>query len=108
MIYKVEDRELYNSYMELKKKWEARSKELVEEMIASGVDKEYSEDGTGYIKLINMPEAKIPNYTRKGFSYIRYYWWKNYIKVIELIVGVLFGTRGIQPHSKRLIMEMVI
>lgn len=73
MIYKVEDRELYNSYMELKKKWEARSKELVEEMIATGVDKEYSEDGTGYIKLINMPEANIPNYTRKGFSYIRYY-----------------------------------
>ena len=71
-IYKPEDKALYKEYKRLEKMWKDRSAEIVAEMMEDGVDKVYSEDGLDYMKLVNMPECVIPNYTRKGYSYIRF------------------------------------
>lgn len=71
-IYKEEDKALYKEYKRLENLWKTRAAEIVEEMIADGVDKVYSEDGLDYMKLVTMPECVIPNYTRKSYSYIRF------------------------------------
>lgn len=71
-IYKEEDKALYKEYKRLENLWKTRAAEIVEEMIADGVDKVYSEDGLDYMKLVTMPECIIPNYTRKSYSYIRF------------------------------------
>lgn len=71
-IYRPEDKALYKEYKRLEKMWKDRSAEIVEDMILSGVDKVYSEDGLDYMKLVHMPETQIPNYVRKGYDYIRF------------------------------------
>ena len=72
-VYRPEDKALYKEYKRLEKMWKDRSAEIVAEMMEDGVDKVYSEDGLDYMRLITMPEAMIPNYTRKAFSYIKFY-----------------------------------
>lgn len=64
------DYELYIAFKALEKKWKDRSAEIIDEMIASGVDKIWTEDQTHSIKLVKMPEAQIPNYVRKSYQYI--------------------------------------
>lgn len=71
-VYRPEDKALYKEYKRLEKMWKDRSAEIVEDMILSGVDKVYSEDGLDYMKLVHMPETQIPNYVRKGYDYIRF------------------------------------
>lgn len=71
-LYREEDKQLYKEYKRLEKLWKDRSAEIIAEMVTDGVDKVYSEDGMSYMKLVVMPETQIPNYTRKGYSYIRF------------------------------------
>lgn len=71
-VYKPEDKALYKEYKRLEKMWKDRSAEIVEDMILSGVDKVYSEDGMDYMKLVHMPETQIPNFIRKEYDYIRF------------------------------------
>ena len=75
-VYKPEDKALYKEYKRLEKMWKERSAEIVEDMILSGVDRVYSDDGLEYMKLVHMPDMEVKSHTKPGFDYVRFYWFQ--------------------------------